>query len=175
VESRQIYAVIDSNHVAGSHYKFDLAGYWQKYFAYPFPVAPRSFCRLVFDAELETLYATVGQDTNLFYARYTGNDAGGSQARTVGHVSSRLAATASSDGVLIRYALSASERVRLDVFDPVGRKVLSRDMGVQAPGEYRKEITYSELRAHGQFAHAGILLLRFSHGSETEQAKVVLF
>jgi hypothetical protein len=92
-----------------------------------------------------------------------------------GQVRPRLSATASSGGVLIRYVLSAPDRTRLDIFDPVGRKVLSRDMGVQAIGEHCEQVTESELGAQRRVAHAGILLLRLTHGTTTERAKVVLF
>jgi len=134
------------------------------------------YCRLVFDAELDTLYATAGARSSLFYARWTGGDSTeGGQASAGGQVCPRLAATASSGGVLIRYALSEPERARLDIFDPVGRRVLSRDMGVQAIGEHCEQVTQSELGAQRQLAHAGILLVRLTHGTAAERAKVVLF
>jgi hypothetical protein len=71
--------------------------------------------------------------------------------------------------------LSAPERTRLDVFDPVGRKVLSRDLGVQAAGEHCEQVAQSALGAQRQVGHAGVLLLRLTHGATTERAKVVLF
>jgi len=167
-QSNQIYAVLDS---ANTHWKRDLVGgRWQQYIDYPFPVTQGQCCRLVFDAELDTLYATAGAGSSLFYARCPGSSSEGEQAGTAGQVSPRLSATAGSGGVLIRYVLSAPERARLDVFDPVGRKVLSRDMGVQSVGEHCERVTQSELGAH-----AGILLLRLTHGATTERAKVVLF
>jgi hypothetical protein len=168
-QSNQIYAVLDTAH---THWKRDLAAVppgWQ-YIAFPFPVTQGQFCRLVYDAELDTLYATAGVDTNLFYARCPGSSSEGGQAGAGGQACPRLSATATGVGVLIRYALSAPERARLDIFDPVGRKVLSRDMGVQPAGEHCEQITQSSLGTH-----AGILLLRLTHGTTTEQAKVVLF
>jgi hypothetical protein len=131
--------------------------------------------RRVYDAELDTLYATAGVGSNLFYARCPGSGSEGGQASTGGQVCPRLSATASRRGVLIRYSLSAPERTRLDIFDPVGRKVLSRDLGVQAAGDHREQVAQSDLDAQRQVAHAGILLLRLTHGTTTERAKVVLF
>jgi hypothetical protein len=177
-QSNQIYAVLDTNDVVGHHWKIDLEtspARWVKYVDFPFPVKTDAFCRLVFDAELDTLYATVGQGSSLFYARCPGSGSEGGQVGAGGQVCPRLSATATGVGVLIRYVLSAPERTRLDIFDPVGRKVLSRDLGVQSIGEHSEQVTQSELGAQRQVAHAGILLLRLTHGTTTERAKVVLF
>jgi hypothetical protein len=172
-ESKQIYAVLDTLDTVCHHWKLDLElqpARWRSLQAVaPFPVRTSYFCRLVYDAELDSLYATVGNGETLFYARWTGGDPNGQQAGTGGRVCPRLSATPVG-GVLIRYFLSAPERARLDVFDPVGRKVLSRDLGEQAAGEHSVRVAQSSLGAH-----AGILLLRLTHGNVTERAKVVLF
>jgi len=169
-ESKQVYAVLDTTDTTeGHHWKIDLAAKdWVK-IDVPFPGEPGYYARLVFDAELDTLYATAGEDTNLFFARCPGSG-DGQQADTNGPLSPGLTATARGGVVSIRYSLSAPERARLDVFDPVGRKVLSRDIGEQSTGEHYEQVTQSALGAH-----AGILLLRLTHGTTTERAKVVVF
>ncbi|MCX6841278.1 MAG: hypothetical protein NTX53_03195 [candidate division WOR-3 bacterium] len=176
-QSNQIYAVLDTNDTVGHHWKLDLAAEeWRSLqTSTPFPVGAGMFCRLVFDAELDTLYATAGAGSSLFYARCPGSGDGQQQAGANGPLLPGLAATARSGVVSVRYSLSAPERARLDIFDPVGRKVLSRDMGVQAAGEHYEQVTQSELGTQRQVARAGILLLRLTHGTTTERAKVVLF
>jgi len=48
-------------------------------------------------------------------------------------------------------------------------------MGVQSIVEHCEQVTQSELGAQRRVAHAGILLLRLTHGTTTERAKVVVF
>jgi hypothetical protein len=48
-------------------------------------------------------------------------------------------------------------------------------MGLQSVGEHHEQVTQSELGAQRPNARAAILLLRLTHGTTTERAKVVLF
>jgi hypothetical protein len=179
-ESKQIYAVMDTFGDDAHHWKIDLAaGAWQSLQAsYPFPVMTTYCCRLVFDAELDTLYATTGghDNVNQFYSRCPGSNLNtapvtdGAQAGANGTQLPGLSATARGDAVSIRYTLSVWERARLDIFDPVGRKVMTRDMGVQTAGNHCEQVSRSELGAQ-----AGVYLLKLTHGTASEQAKVVLY
>lgn len=177
--SNQIYAVLDTDDVVGHHWKLNLVtnpAQWWKYTDYPFPVGQKWNCRLVYDAELDSLYATAGYNTNLFFARCPGTGSGsGAQAGVNGPQLPGLSASARGGVVSVRYSLSVSERTRLDIYDPVGRKVLSRDMGMQSVGEHCEQVSLSELGTQRRAAHAGILLLRLTHGPTTERAKIVLF
>ena len=180
-QSEQIYAVFDDYPRTGAHYRFDLSqspALWGSIPDAPFLQRPGKHCRMTYDAALESLYATVGGNTDLFNARWAGSGSknlggrtSGVQAGSLGHESRGLIAARSGDGFFVQYVLPVSERTHLDVFDPTGRKVLSRDMGVQATGEHTLRASASELGARG----LGVLLIRLIHGSKIEHAKVVLF
>ena len=108
-------------------------------------------------------------------ARRRGGGSGGGQALSRAGESRELLAGQSGDGFFIRCVLPAPERTCFDVYDPTGRKVLSRDMGVQAAGEHTLRVTASELGAGRTASHGGVLLIRLTHGSMIQHAKVVLY
>jgi hypothetical protein len=184
-QSEQIYAVFDDYPRTGAHYRFDLTQVpapWILITEAPFPRRPGRMCRLAYDPELESLYATVGGDTDLFYARCAGSGGedmggrmGGAMAGSGISECRGLVAGKSGDGFYVRYVLPTPERTCLDVYDPTGRKVLSQDMGVLAAGEHTEHVAASELGAPRLAPHGGILLIRLIHGSKIEHAKVVLF
>jgi hypothetical protein len=171
----EMYAVFgnDGSDPAPHAYFNWLSGSWQVLPAVPLPAAVGTGADLAYDPAGLSLFATIGADRFGFYGRSTA-PSGGGQATWLTRPDQRLRLLRNRRGLAVRFNLTAAQHTAFDIYDATGRVLASQDFGTLPAGEHGLDIS-AALCSHGSAPRCGICILRLTHGTATETAKLVFF